>query len=75
MLETVLKLVMTFENEDGGKVNLSIVDPRNNISEEEIRQVMELVVEKDIFEPNQLSLVKPLYAKIVNTETTEFDLV
>ena len=74
-MNTVLKLVMTFENEDGGKVNLSIVDPRNNISEEEIREVMELVVEKDIFQPNQLSLVKPLYAKIVNTQTTEFDLV
>ena len=72
---TVLKLVMTFENEDGGKVNLSIVDPKGGISEEEIREVMELVVEKDIFQPNQLSLVKPLYARIVNTETTEFDLV
>ena len=75
MLETVLKLVMTFENEDGGKVNLSIVDPREDISQEEIRQAMELVVEKDIFQPNELSLVKPLYARIVNTETTEFDLV
>ena len=74
-METVLKLVMTFENEDAGKVNLSIVDPRGDISEEEIRQAMELVVEKDIFQPNQLSLVKPLYARIVNTETTEFDLV
>ena len=74
-METVLKLVMTFENEDGGKVNLSILDPKGGISEDEIRQAMELVVEKDIFEPNGLSLVKPLYAKIVNTETTEFDLV
>ena len=74
-MDTVLKLVMTFENEDGGKVNLSIVDPKGGISEEEIREVMELVVEKDIFQPNQLSLLKPLYARIVNTETTEFDLV
>ena len=74
-MNEVLKLVMTFENEDGGKVNLSIVDPRGDISEQEIREVMELVVEKDIFEPNQLSLTKPLYAKIVNTQTTEFDLV
>ena len=74
-MNEVLKLVMTFENEDGGKVNLSIVDPRGNISEDEIREVMELVVEKDIFQPNQLSLAKPLYAKIVNTQTTEFDLV
>ena len=74
-METVLKLVMAFENEDGGKVNLSIVDPKGGIQEQEIREVMELVVEKDIFQPNQLSLVKPLYARIVNTETTEFDLV
>ena len=74
-METVLKLVMTFENEDAGKVNLSIVDPRGDISEQEIREAMELVVEKGIFETNGLSLVKPLYAKIVNTETTEFDLV
>lgn len=74
-MNEVLKLVMTFENEDGGKVNLSIVDPREDIEEQEIRQVMQLVVDKDIFEPNQLSLVKPLYAKIVNTQTTEFDLV
>ena len=74
-METVLKLVMCFENEDGGKVNLSIVDPRGDISEQEIREAMELVVEKGIFEPNGLALVKPLYARIVNTETTEFDLV
>ena len=74
-MNEVLKLVMTFENEDGGKVNLSIVDPRHDIEEQEIREVMQLVVDKDIFEPNQLSLVKPLYAKIVNTQTTEFDLV
>ena len=74
-MNEVLTLVMTFENEDGGKVNLSIVDPREDIEEQEIRQVMQLVVDKDIFEPNQLSLVKPLYAKIVNTQTTEFDLV
>ena len=74
-MNTVLKLVMTFENEDGGKVNLSIVDPRGDISQEEIREAMQLIVDKDIFEPNQLSLVRPLYAKIVNTETTEFDLV
>ena len=74
-METVLKLVMTFENEDGGKVNLSILDPKGGTSEDEIRQAMELVIEKDIFQPNQLSLVKPLYARIVNTETTEFELV
>ena len=74
-MNELLKLVMTFENEDGGKVNLSIVDPKGGIEEQEIREAMELVVEKDIFQPNQLSLVKPLYAKIVNTQTTEFDLV
>ena len=74
-MNELLKLVMTFENEDGGKVNLSIVDPKGGIEEQEIREAMELVVEKDIFQPNGLSLARPLYARIVNTETTEFELV
>ena len=74
MVET-LKLVMTFENEDGDKVSLTLSDPRGNIDETEIAEAMNLVVEKAIFSPNGLELVKPLYAKVVQSQTTEFDLV
>ena len=42
-MNEVLKLVMTFENEDGGKVNLSIVDPRHDIEEQEIKEQKEYI--------------------------------
>ena len=74
-METTLKLVMTFENEDGAKVSLTLNDPKGSISESEIADAMNLVVEKAIFSPNGLELVAPIGAKIVQTETTEFDLV
>ena len=74
-METNTKLLMTFKNEDGAKVSLSMLDPRENITEEEIRNVMELIVAKNIFAPNGLDLVEAIDAKVVVTETTPFDLV
>ena len=74
-METNTKLLMTFKNEDGAKVSLSMLDPRENITEEEIRNVMELIVAKNIFAPNGLDLVETIDAKVVVTETTPFDLV
>ena len=74
-METNTKLLMTFKNEDGAKVSLSMLDPRENITEEEIRNVMELIVAKNIFATNGLDLVEAIDAKVVVTETTPFDLV
>ena len=74
-METNTKLLMTFKNEDGAKVSLSMLDPRENITEEEIRNVMELIVAKNIFAPNGLDLVEAIDAKVVVTETTPFYLV
>lgn len=74
-METTLKLVMSFEDTDGNKINLTVNDPRGSISESEIADCMNLIVEKAIFSPNGLELVAPIGAKIVQTETTEFDLV
>ena len=39
-METNTKLLMTFKNEDGAKVSLSMLDPRENITEEEIKNVI-----------------------------------
>ena len=74
-METNTKLLMTFKNEDGAKVSLSIQDPRGDVSEDEIKEVMELIVAKNIFAPNGLDLVEAIDAKVVVTETTPFDLV
>lgn len=74
-METKKRLLMTFISELGRKVSISLDDPREDITEDEIKEVMDLIVEKNIFAPNGADLVDTVEAKIVVTDTTEFDLV
>lgn len=74
-METEVKLLMTFMTEFDRKVSLFVTDPREDITESEIKAVMDLIVEKNIFAPNGEDIVSAKEAKIVQTETTEFDLV
>ena len=41
----------------------------------EIKSAMDLVVEKNIFAPNGSDIVATVDAKVVVTDTTEYDLV
>lgn len=70
-----IKLLMTFMTEFGRKVSLFVTDPREDITEAEIKEVMDLIIEKTIFAPSGEDIVSAKDAKIVQTETTEFDLV
>ena len=70
-----IKLLMSFMTSNDNKVSLYVTDPREDITEEEIKEVMDLVVEKNIFTPNGEDIVSAKEAKIVQTETTEFDFV
>ena len=70
-----IKLLMSFLTSSGKKVSLFVTDPRDDIKESEIKAVMDLIVEKNIFSPNGEDIVSAKEAKIVQTETTEFDLV
>lgn len=70
-----VKLLMTFMTEYGRKVSLFITDPREDITETEIKEVMDLIIEKNIFAPSGEDIVSAKDAKIVQTEVTEFDLV
>ena len=69
------KLVMVFKNSVGKNVSISIDDPKDNITETEIKTTMELIVEKNIFKKNDYAFVEAVVAKIVTTDTTEYDLV
>ncbi|MEG1059542.1 MAG: DUF2922 domain-containing protein [Clostridia bacterium] len=69
------KLLMTFMNTLGRKVSISVDDPRENITEAEIKACMDLIIEKNIFAPNDADLESVVEAKIVITDTSEFDLV
>ena len=74
-MNTEVKLLMTFMTQFGRKVSLFVTDPREDITESEIKAVMDLIIEKNIFAPSGEDIVTAKDAKIVQTETTEFDLV
>ena len=74
-MNTEVKLLMTFMTQFGRKVSLFVTDPREDVTETEIKEVMDLIIEKNIFAPNGEDIVSAKEAKIVQTETTEFDLV
>ncbi|MGL5753847.1 MAG: DUF2922 domain-containing protein [Paraclostridium sp.] len=74
-METKKRLIMTFLTGVGRKISLAIDDPRENITEAEVIAAMNLIVEKNIFAPYDSELVATVDAKIVLTDTEEFDLV
>lgn len=74
-METKKRLVMSFKNTLGRAVAISVDDPREDITEVEIKAVMDMIVEKNIFAPNGADIVTTIDAKVVVTDTTEYDLV
>ena len=74
-MEIKKKLMMTFKTDEDKNISISIDDPRENLNKEEIKNVMQLILQKDIFSINGASIVDLVEAKIVQTGTTEFDLV
>ena len=70
-----VKLLLTFATLLGKKVSLSVSDPREDLTETEIKSAMDLILSKNIFAPNGDDLVTAIEAKVVQTETTEYDLV
>ena len=69
------KLLMTFKTEEAKNVSISVEDPKPNLTESEILEAMNLIIEKDVFMPNGEALVEKVGAKVVETETQEYDLV
>lgn len=74
-METTKRLVMSFKNTLERVVSISVDDPREDVTEAEIKKVMDMIVEKNIFVPNGADIVEAVEAKVVVTDTTEFDLV
>ena len=74
-MEIKKKLMMTFKTDEDKNTSISIDDPRENLNETEIKNVMQLILEKDIFSIKGASIVDLVEAKIVQTDTQEFDLV
>lgn len=73
-MELKTKLLMSFKTDLGDKISLAIDDPKPDLTEEEIINTMNLIVEKDVFSPKGGSLLSVVEAKVVQTDTTEYDL-
>ena len=69
------KLVMTFKNRIGKNVTLSIDDPKDDLTEEQIKAAMELIIEKNIFKKNNHTFVEAVDAQIINSQTDDYDLI
>ena len=74
-MEVKKKLMMTFKTDEDKNISISLDDPRQNLTEQEIQNAMNIILNNDIFAPNGETLVSLVGAKIVETGTTEFDLV
>ena len=69
------KLLMTFKTDEDKNVSISVEDPKPNLTESEILEAMNLIIAKDVFAPNGETLLEKVGAKVVETETQEYDLV
>ncbi|MGL4914135.1 MAG: DUF2922 domain-containing protein [Romboutsia sp.] len=70
------RLLMVFSTSMGRKVSLYVSDPKENLTESEIKTAMELIVETNIFAPKfEEDIVSAVEAKVITTDTTEYDLI
>ena len=68
------KLVMVFGTNKEKNVSLSVDNPKASLNETQIKSAMETIVAQNIFAPNGEDLVRCVEAKIVTTNTNEYDL-
>ena len=68
------KLVMVFATDGDKNVSLSVDNLKSSLQEAKIKSAMETIVAQNIFAPNSEDLVRCVEAKIVTTNTNEYDL-
>ncbi len=65
-------LSLVFLNSIGSKSALTITDVKQDISADEVKALMNLIIEKDFFLTSKGSFVKPYSAQLVQREVTKF---
>ena len=74
-METKKKLLMYFKTTGDKNVSISVDNPREDLTETEVKATMTLILSSNIFLPNGEELASLVEAKIVETDTTSYDLV
>lgn len=68
------KLIMTFKNTLDNSFTITVDDPREDLEEQDIIDAMNLIKEKNIFQPKGYDIAECVSAKVVTSTTTEYDL-
>lgn len=67
-------LYMTFKNALGNKFTISLDDPLDDLTEQNIIDAMNLIKEKAIFLPGGYEIAECVSAKVVTSSSVEYDL-
>ena len=67
-------LSMTFNTEGGKTTSLSISGVKNDITEAQVLSLMDLIIEKNIFEVNSVALVSKNSAKLTKRVVTKYEV-
>ena len=73
-MKTTKRLVMVFKTDADTNVSISVDNPKDNLQESAIKSAMELIIAKDVFAPREEKLVALVEARIVVTNTNEYEL-
>lgn len=68
-------LVIGFKNELGKRVNLTIREVRDDLTNTEVNDLMDLIIEKDVFITSGGALSEKVKAEVITKEITEMELV
>ncbi len=68
------RLLMSFRNAAGNRVSLSIDDPREDVTDAEVKAAMQTVLTQNIFTSNEADLVEIVDATIIETTKTDLDV-
>ena len=73
-MKTTKRLVMVFKTDADNNVSISVDNPKDSLKESEIKSAMETIIAKDVFAPKEEKLVALVEARIVVTNTNEYEL-
>ena len=68
------RLQMIFKNQGNSNVTITVDEPRDNITSEEVKLAMETIIAKDVFRTKSGKIVSIHGAKIISTEVTELEV-
>ena len=69
------RLELQFLNEAGTKATIGLVDPKEDLTDVEVKGAMETILAEDVFTSPRGDLVAVAGARIVSREVTEFEVV